>query len=147
MYDYLFGEMPIDTSYMKWYELHRVNGKGIVLMLPNIYSDSQIAPYKHHEKLFAEFTHYHEWCYRVNINNISDLNEIISTDKIHDLIYMAEIEQNGRLLDTARTINSNPKIKVVLVAGPSSSGKTTTSRKLSLYLTSMGIILISYINR
>jgi uridine kinase len=78
MYDYLYGEMPIDTSYFKWFKLNRVTPVGIVLMFPNLYMECEIAPYKHHEKLFEEFRNYHEWCNRVELDNIPDLNKIIS---------------------------------------------------------------------
>ena len=139
LYDYLYGEMPIDTSYFNWFALTKVTSTGIVLRFPNIYLNCEILPYKHHEKLFEEFNKYHEWCNRVALDNISDLNKVISTGDVENLIYMCEIEQNGRLLDTARLISANPELKVVLIAGPSSSGKTTTSKKLSLYLRSMGL--------
>lgn len=138
-YDYLYGEMPIDTSYLKWFGLTRVTDRGVVLRFPNIYLDCEVVPYKHHEKLFGEFKKYLDWCKRVNLRNISDLNKIISTGDVANLIYMCEIEQNGRLLDTARMISTNPNIKLVLIAGPSSSGKTTTSKKLSLFLKSLGL--------
>lgn len=139
MYDYLYGEMPIDTSYLSFCKLTKVTSKGIVLRFPNLYLNCDIAPYKHHEKLFEEFNKYHEWCNRVNLNNISDLNRIISSGDVNTLIYMCEVEQNARLMDTARLINSNKELKIVLIAGPSSSGKTTTSKKLGLYLKSMGL--------
>ena len=72
MYDYFYGEMPIDSSYLKWFDLKKVTPNGIVLIIPNIYSDSKIKPYVHHEKMFEEFSEYHAWCDRV-INNISIL--------------------------------------------------------------------------
>jgi uridine kinase len=139
IYEYMYGEMPIDTSYLKYFKLVKVSSNGIVLMYPNIYTSARIGEYKHHEQLFMEFENYHDWCGRVNLSNISDLNKIISIGDVKNLIYMCEIEQNGRLLDVARKIGNDHKIKIVLIAGPSSSGKTTTSKKLSLYLRSMGL--------
>jgi uridine kinase len=140
MYDYLYGEMPIDTSYLGFFKLNKVTTYGMVLMLPNVYENGQIMEYKHHEKLFQEFDNYHKWAIRVNLDNISDLNKIISTGDVRNLIYMSEIEQNARLMDTARLIGNNENIKIILMAGPSSSGKTTTSKKLGLYLRSIGLI-------
>lgn len=138
-YDYLYGEMPYDTSYLKWFALTKVTDNGIVLRYPNIYLGCEVAPYVHHERLFEEFKKHHKWCELNNLSNISDLNKRISNGDIHDLIYMCEIEQNGRLLEVAKTINSNPNLKVILIAGPSSSGKTTTSKKLGLFLRSLGL--------
>jgi len=138
-YDYLYGEMPLDTSYLKCFELTRVESKGIVLRYPNLYLSCDMAPYKHHDKLFHEFENHSEWCSKLNLNNVSDLNKTISSGEVNDLIYMCEIEQNSRLVEIAKTINTNPNLKIVLIAGPSSSGKTTTSKKLCLYLRSMGL--------
>jgi len=139
-YDFLYGEMPIDTSYLKYFELTRVENKGIVLRFPNLYLSCDMAPYIHHNKLFREFEKYNDWCSKLNLTNVSDLNEAISAGHITDLIYMCEVEQNGRLIEIAKTINDNPNFKIILIAGPSSSGKTTTSKKLCLFLRSMGII-------
>ena len=139
IYDYLYGEMPINTSYLSFYDLTKVSDKGVVLRFPNIYLDSKIVPYKHHDKLFEEFGEYKEWSNRSSLNNVSDLNKIISTGDVDNLIYMCETEQNNRLMDIAETISKEPKIKIVLIAGPSSSGKTTTSKKLALYLQSIGL--------
>lgn len=139
VYDYLYGELPINTSYLSDYDLTKVTDKGIILRFPNIYLNSKIAPYKHHDKLFKEFSEYKEWSNRSNLNNVSDLNKIISTGDVGNLIYMCETEQNKRLMDIAKSISEEPKIKIVLIAGPSSSGKTTTSKKLALYLQSMGL--------
>ena len=139
LYDYFYGEMPINTSYLKWFSLTKVNSHGIILTFPNIYFNSQIIPYIHHEKIFLEFKRKHEWSELFKLDNMADLNKIVSQSKIKELIYICEVEQNGRLLDIARNINSNQDIKVVLITGPSSSGKTTTSKKLSLYLKSMGL--------
>ncbi len=139
LYDYFYGEMPINTSYLKWFELTKVTPNGIVIRMPNIYLDCEITPYIHHEKLFEEFKKNHDWSKLVKLDNIPDLNRVISSGDVYDLIYMCEVEQNGRLLDIARKISANSNIKIVLIAGPSSSGKTTTSKKLSLYLRSMGL--------
>ena len=139
LYDYFYGEMPINTSYLKWFSLTKVNSHGIILTFPNIYFNSQIIPYVHHEKIFLEFKRKHEWSELFKLDSMADLNKIVSQSKIKELIYICEVEQNGRLLDIARNINSNQDIKVVLITGPSSSGKTTTSKKLSLYLKSMGL--------
>jgi uridine kinase len=139
MYDYFYGEMPIDSSYLKYYKLAKVKDHGIVLMFPNVYANGEVMPYKHHEKLFEEFSKYHKWCGCVNLDSISDLNKVVSAGDVRNIIYMAEIEQNSRLMDVAKRIGEDGNIKIVLIAGPSSSGKTTTSKKLSLYLRSMGL--------
>ncbi|MFA5696042.1 MAG: nucleoside kinase [Bacilli bacterium] len=138
MYDYFYGEMPIDTSILKWFDLTKTDSNGIVLSFPNVYLDCQITDYVHHKMLFNEFINYHQWIETINLNNVSDLNREISRDGAKELVYMCENEQNSRLMDIAKTIKNNNK-RLILIAGPSSSGKTTTSKKLVMYLKSLGL--------
>ena len=95
--------------------------------------------YKHHEKLFNAFNEYSKYCKRLGISSICDLNHIISTGDINEYIYLAENYQNGHLAWIAKQISDNKSVRVVLISGPSSSGKTTTSKKLQLYLKEFGI--------
>lgn len=139
MYDYFYGEMPINSSPLKYFKLTKVGSNGIVLRFPNIYSNGEIEDYISHEKLFGEFRNYHKWCNTIKTNNVADLNKTISDGTVANLIYMSETEQNNRLYGIAEHIKNNRNIKVILIAGPSSSGKTTTSKKLSLYLKNFGI--------
>ncbi len=138
MYDYFYGEMPIDTSVLKWFDLTKTNSNGIVLSFPNVYVDCQIKDYVHHKMLFDEFINYHHWIEKINLSNVSDLNRETSRDGSKELIYMCENDQNSRLMDIAKSIKSNNK-RLILIAGPSSSGKTTTSKKLVMYLKSLGL--------
>ncbi len=139
LYNYFFGDMPIDTSYCNRFKLTYVKPNGIVLRYPNMFLDCKIVDYVERNKLFEEFRRYHKWCNTLNVNNTADLNKITIDGKIENMIYLSEIEQNRRLFDIVRDIEGKRKIKVVLIGGPSSSGKTTTAKKLELYLKSVGI--------
>lgn len=139
LYDYFYGEMPVDTSSLKYFKLTLIKPNGIVLCYPNLYINAEIADYVNHEKLFKEFENYHDWCETLKITDVSDLNDYASDGNSDSLIYLSELEQNSRLYDLAKHIKENSEIKIVLIAGPSSSGKTTTSKKLSLYLRSLGL--------
>lgn len=139
MYDYFFSYLPISTGYLKDFKLTYIDSYSFVLGLPNIYSKTKIPAYKHHEKLFNEFKTYDEWCKKLEIENVSGLNLRVSKGNINDLILLSENIQNHNLFNIAETIKSNKKLKVILIAGPSSSGKTTTSRKLELFLKGFGI--------
>ena len=139
MYDYFFSYLPISTGYLKDFKLTYIDSYSFVLGYPNIYSKSKIPAYKHHEKLFNEFKSYDEWCKKLGIENVSGLNERVSKGNIDDLVLLSENIQNHNLFEIAETIKSNKKIKIVLIAGPSSSGKTTTSKKLELFLKGFGI--------
>ncbi len=139
LYNYFYGEMPIDTSILKYCKLTLVSEKGIVLRYPNVYQDGKIPEYNHHEKLFIEFKNHHDWCSLMKVNNIEDLNKKVSLGEVDKLIYLSEIEQNNRLYEIAEYISKNENIKVILMGGPSSSGKTTISKKLALYLIGLGL--------
>ena len=137
LYDYFFFNLPISTGYINSYKLNLIDSESFVLSFPSIYTDK--ITYKHHEKLFQEFINYSNWCEKLSIRSVSDLNEKISTGKIDDYILLSEMYQNNKLMEIAKTISENKKIKVVLISGPSASGKTTTSKKLRLYLKGFGI--------
>lgn len=139
MYDYFFSYLPISTGYLKEFKLTLIDSHSFVLGLPNLYSKAKVPNYKHHEKLFDEFKVYDEWCKRLGVENVTGLNKRVSTGNIDDLILLSENIQNNNLFKIAETIKNNKKIKIVLMAGPSSSGKTTTSKKLELFLKGFGV--------
>lgn len=139
MYNYVIGELPYDTSVLKYFDLTLLE-KGIVLRFPFIYDEIEITKYIHHEKFFKCAEEYSEWVKTLNINNVGELNEFITNNNVGDLIHLSEIMQDYKLLSIAEKIALNKNnIKFVLISGPSSSGKTTTSKKLGLYLKTLGI--------
>lgn len=142
-YDYFFSYLPVSTKVLKDFKLTYIDENSFILRYPNIYYMNKIPVYKHHEKLFNEFKKYDSWCKRLDVENISSLNSRVSKGNIDDLILLSENVQNNELFKIAENILSNRKIKIVLVAGPSSSGKTTTSKKLELFLKGFGINPIS----
>jgi uridine kinase len=140
LYNYFYNLMPPSTGKVKDFDLTYVKDNGFVLRFPTIYIKDKIPKYKHHQHMFDAFNEYGEWTELINVENSVDLNKVVSTGKISDLIKIDEILQSNRLLNVAKEINSKKnKIKIVLMAGPSSSGKTTTSRKLCMYLESFGL--------
>lgn len=140
IYDYFYGEMPYSTKDVDEFKLTYIRDNGFVLSYPDIYNPEITLSYKHHEKLFDKFLEYTRWGKMLGINNAADLNEKVSTGNYNEIIRISEINYNNQLNDIAEDIkNKNGKIKLVLIAGPSSSGKTTTSKKLEGYLRSKGI--------
>ena len=90
--------------------------------------------------MFEVFEQYRDWAKIMKIENSAELNEVVSSGKINDLIKIDENLQSSRLLSIAKEINDKKnKVRIVLLAGPSSSGKTTTSKKLCMYLKSFGL--------
>lgn len=140
LYNYFYTMMPSATSKIKDFDLTFVNERGLVLRFPTVYINDQIKKYEEHPNMFKVFHECREWGKLMHIENAGDLNKIVSSGKINDLIRMDETLQSNKLLSIAREINERKdKVKIILMAGPSSSGKTTTSRKLSMYLRSFGL--------
>ena len=140
LYNYFYTLMPTSTGVLKDFDLTYIKGNGFILRFPTIYINDKIKKYEHHPNMFGVFEEFKEWAKIINVRNTVDLNKIVSTGKISDLIKMDETLQSNRLLNIAKQINDRKdKVKIVLMAGPSSSGKTTTSRKLCMYLKSFGL--------
>ena len=140
LYNYFYTLMPLSTGKVKDFDLTYIKGNGFNLRFPTVYINSKIPKYEHHPKILDVFNRYKEWAKLIKVETTVDLNRIVSTGKISDLIKMDETVQSNRLLFLAKDINDGKdKIKIVLLAGPSSSGKTTTSRKLCMYLKIFGL--------
>lgn len=139
MYDYLFSLMPPSTGELKYFDLKYLNMRGFVLLFPTIYIDG-IKKYEHHPKLFEVFREYQKWADIMKISDVPSLNKIVSSGRADDIIRIDEMLQSNRLLNIANDIvKKKDKVKIILIAGPSSSGKTTSCRKLSMYLRSFGL--------
>ena len=140
LYNYFYSLMPPSTGRLKEFDLTYIKDNGFVLRFPTIYISNKIKEYEHHPNMFKVFKEHRDWAKLINIETSVDLNKIVSTGKIGDLIKINETLQNNRLLNIAKEINDKKnKVKIVLVAGPSSSGKTTTTRKLCMLLQSFGL--------
>lgn len=138
-YDYFYTKMPVNTKYVQEFDLTYISKDGLVLRFPTIYSNDQIKEYENHPGMFKVFKECHDWSKTINMTSASELNDIVSTGKIDEYIRIVEAKQNNELLELAKKIKDNAELKAVLLAGPSSSGKTTTSKKLCMYLKSFGV--------
>ena len=140
IYNYFYDLMPTSTAQVKDFDLTYIKDNGLILRFPTVYIPDKIKKYEHHPHMFEVFKESKEWGKLIGVRNSVDLNHIVSTGKISDLIKIDEVLQSNRLLNIAKDINSKKNnVKIVLMAGPSSSGKTTTSRKLCMYLESFGL--------
>ena len=139
IYNYFFSYLPVSTGALKEFKLTYIDQNSFVLRYPNIYYLNKIPVYKHHDKLFNEFKKYDEWSEKLGIENVSSLNSRVTKGNVDDLVLLSENIQNNSLFKIAETIYNNKKLKLILLAGPSSSGKTTTSKKLELFLKGFGL--------
>lgn len=139
-YNYIIGTMPSNTKVIKHFDLSLIKNKGIVVRYPSIYDDYKIVKYTHHEHYFNSLEEYSKWGDNLNISNLGELNDYITHNNAGDIIQLSEIMQDYKLLNIAEEIVLNKdNYRIILLSGPSSSGKTTTSKKLSLYLKSLGL--------
>ena len=140
MYNYILSKMPSETACLNEFDLTFLSDNEFVLQFPTVYISNKIKKYTHHEKLFEVFRKEKEWGKMMKIETCADLNDVVSNGKINDLIRMSETLQNNRLLDHVKSVvKHSDEIKIILIAGPSSSGKTTTCSKIAMYLRSLGL--------
>ena len=140
VYNYFYNLLPPSTGKVKEFDLTFISDKGLVLQFPTVHHPETIKKYKDHPQMFQAFREHKTWAKLIGLTNCVDLNRVVSTGKIDDLIKIEETVQNGILLKLSQDINDHrDKVKIVLMAGPSSSGKTTTSRKLRMFLEIFGL--------
>ena len=139
MYDYLVSNMPSETSCLDRFKLTFLDDNEFILQYPGPHNE-KMKDYVHHEKMFEVFREAKEWGKTIHVENSSDLNKVVSLGYMDHLIRVSESLMNNKILDQVKLIRkTNSKIKVVLIAGPSSSGKTTSCAKLAVYLHSFGL--------
>lgn len=140
MYNYLYSLMPINTGCLEPFELTYLHENGFVLRFPTIYMENGIKPYEHRENIYHLFKESRAWAKTLHLENVVDLNKRVSNGTVEELIQMDELIKNAKLLEIAKQISDKrDQVKVVLIAGPSSTGKTTTTNKLVLCLKSLGM--------
>ena len=136
LYNYFYYIMPASTGILKKFNLTYIPPKGVVLSYP---INGELPKYKSTEKVLSAFQNYQNKLSKLNVNDGSDINKLVIENKIKDFIQIDEIIYRQGVEDIANQIASSKKIKVIFMSGPSSSGKTTSSKRLSLSLKSKGI--------
>ena len=140
VYNYFLGDLPHSSSILKQFDLTLIKDKGIILRYPSMFDNGKLVKYTHHEQFFNSISEYLTWSKILKISSIGELNDEIVKSKPGDLINTCEFVQDNRLQYIAKNILENRDvIKVVLISGPSSSGKTTSAKKLSMYLKTAGL--------
>jgi len=136
--DYFYGYMVPNTSYVKYFELYLYD-EGFVLQLPERKNPEVVPEFKPQHKLFKVLKENAMWNSMLSANNIGALNEQISDGRVGELILVQEALQEKKIGDIAAMIAERKGIKFVMIAGPSSSGKTTFSHRLSIQLRAHGL--------
>lgn len=137
--DYHHGYMVPSTGYLRYFALELM-GDGFALRFPRRHEPTRIQPLPDSRKLLDTFHQYGDWLARLGIENVGTLNEAIEAKRIRELILVSEALHEQKIADIARNIVAkSDKARIVLIAGPSSSGKTTFSKRLSVQLLAQGI--------
>lgn len=136
-HDCYFGIMPPSTGYIREFALMKYRD-GVLLRYPDCSKPDEMTPYDDQYKLQAAFDEAHEWGRLMKAEFLDDVNETVRKGEAGILILMAEAFHEKKLAETAEKIAAGGK-RIILVAGPSSSGKTTFSRRLSVQLRVHGL--------
>ena len=139
LYNYFYNLMPTSTGLVKDFDLTYIKDNGFILRFPTVFIHDKIKKYEHHPMMFEVFKQYRDWGKKLSISTSVDLNRIVSTGRISDMIKIDSTIYDHRIISIAREISDKKDVKIVLIAGPSSSGKTTTSKKLCMYLRLFGL--------
>lgn len=136
-YDYYYGYMLPNTGYVKYFRVEAYEN-GFMLLLPTKKNPCVVEPLREQKKLFATLSDSEEWGSKIGIDNVGDLNDEICKGSMSDFILMQEAEQERKIGELAKEIVRRKDVKFVMIAGPSSSGKTSFSHRLSIQLRTLG---------
>ena len=136
--DYFYGYMVPDTSYLDQFTLIPFD-EGFVLQMPKRSEPDKVPEFRADAKLFQVQKESLKWGEMMKIRTVGDLNERIVSESVHDLMLVQEALQEKKISEIASMITAQPEKKLIMIAGPSSSGKTTFSHRLSTQLAANGM--------
>ncbi|MDD6811353.1 MAG: nucleoside kinase [Lachnospiraceae bacterium] len=137
-FDYYYGYMLPSTGYVEYFDLLSYED-GMILLLPEKEAPDKLPVFEPRKKLFQTLIQTDEWGVQAGIDTVGDLNDKICQGNIADMILVQEALQERRIGEIARDIAKKDGVKFVMIAGPSSSGKTTFSHRLSIQLRTYGL--------
>lgn len=136
--DYFYGYMVPDTSYLSCFHLEQFE-QGFILQLPDPENPAQLAPFQPSHKLFETLLESERRAEALHVSNVGDLNEAICSGNALQIILAHEAMMEKQIGDIAETIARRKDVRFIMIAGPSSSGKTTFSHRLSTQLMACGL--------
>ena len=135
--DYMHGYMVPSTGYLRWFDLNLING-GFTIQFPRRHAPTDLEPMGNYPKLINTFRQYGDWLTSLNIDNVGALNDAVISGRADELVLVSEALHEQNVAEIAQQI-AQKNSRIILIAGPSSSGKTTTSRRLAIQLLARGI--------
>jgi uridine kinase len=136
---YHHGYMVPSTGYLRWFDLINVEA-GFTLRYPRRHSPTELLPMPEYPKLLGAFLQYGDWLAKLGIDNVGSLNDAIESGRSDQIVLVSEAFHENHLARIANQIGDQlDRSRLILIAGPSSAGKTTTSRRLTVQLLALGI--------
>ena len=136
---YHHGYMVPSTGYLRWFDLVGVEA-GFTLRYPRRHKPGELLPMPDYPKLLGAFLQYGDWLAKLGIDNVGSLNDAIESGRSDQIVLVSEAFHENNLARIANQIgNELDRSRIILIAGPSSAGKTTTSRRLTVQLLALGI--------
>lgn len=136
-YDYYYGYMLPNAGYVKWFDVIAYED-GFMLLLPDKKDPTHVKPFQERKLLFRTLKESEEWGKEIGIETVGDLNDQICHGSLSELILVQEAQQERKIGEIAKSIVDRGGVKFVMIAGPSSSGKTSFSHRLSIQLKTLG---------
>ncbi len=137
--DYHHGYMVPSTGYLKWFDLMFTEG-GFTLRYPRRHKPNEILPMPDYPRLLGTFLQYGDWLAKLGIENVGALNNAIQSGRSDQIVLVSEAFHENNLARIAnQVVDQLDSSRIILIAGPSSAGKTTTSRRLTVQLLALGV--------
>ncbi|MGB9889745.1 MAG: nucleoside kinase, partial [Anaerolineae bacterium] len=137
--DYFHGYMVPSTGYLRYFAL-RPSPPGFILQYPRRHWPTELLPYTESPRLSAVFQEYGEWLRLLGVEDVGSLNDAIERGRIREIILVSEALHEERIAQIAHDIaDRRDRVRLVLIAGPSASGKTTFSKRLAIQLLAHGV--------
>ena len=136
--DYFYGALLTNTNQLYLYGLEKYYD-GLLLRIPSVKDPQTLGEMTRQDKMFEIFKEHHRWQNILGIGTVGEFNSAVQAGHVNDIINVSEALQEKRIGQIADEIAARQGVKIVLIAGPSSSGKTTTCKRLSIQLLTNGI--------
>lgn len=136
-YDYYYGYMLPNAGYVRWFDIIPYED-GFMLLLPTKKTPRSVEPFRESRMLFETMEASQDWGRKAGIETVGDLNDQICSGSMSELILVQEAEQERKIGEIAKEIVKRGNVKFIMIAGPSSSGKTSFSHRLSIQLRTLG---------
>ncbi len=136
--NYFYVPMPYSTKYIKKFELKYLGNNRLVILYPSNLTEGRLPEYVHHENIINAYYNGKSWLKKLDTPYVGDLNNLVSSRTVKGFIESCELHFTDEIKKACDNIIRNNDKKFIMIAGPSSSGKTTTTRVLGAYLRSKG---------